>query len=644
VKRRAAVLIVGLAVLAAAVWLGWTHSAAVYDWYERVLGGGASGRHRPARPSPQAPDLPEQWTAAEPAGPFSEATSDAVLGWRWTSDDDNVHWRAALLLQPPCRVTGRAVVPAGGVLRFFALLRWIGPEPPQETVLVRCTARDATGEAVGACSRVLHLDATGPPLDRWTALVLPVTGAAGSAVTLTLETGPEDPDGPVTSLPMLAVAAHPAAPAATSGTPGPNCVIILVDTLRADRLHCYGHPLETSPHIDELAEQGTVFERVTSASSWTVPSVASLFTGTYVSTHGVPLFRTASRLPLPALAEHFRTVGARTAAVSANAFIIPAGGFGAGFDEFVTAPELTRNGTRATWVTEGAIALLRRLNGQRFFLYLHYMDPHDPYQPPPAWQVFGQTDEQRYFGEIRYCDSEIGRFLDELDALGRTRDTLVVFIADHGEAFMEHGFRHHGFTVHREEVHVPLILRYPGRIAAGRRVPSLVRSIDVHTTIADLMGLDIPRHVEGESLVPQAAARPASDRPRTGGRAASLRLGGSGSKSGTRAFSELHQRGVETAPGHCVSCEDERYKLILLLEQDRRLLYDVLRDPDEQTDLAAQQPDRAAAMERTIRQFLKERKGLQATSRPMTPAEERRLRALGYLDPGEKPRSERPKP
>ena len=572
----------------------------------RVLGRGALGALADPRLVRRGAGLPPDWSAADPAGPF-KAADEAVLGWRWANVGRGTRYRDALLLQPPCRVKGRAVVPADGILRLFLALPRTGTGTPPQTVLVHCMARDTTGREVAAASRVLSSDDAANRLGQWNEWGLAVSGPAGSTVDLTLEAGAEEPGGPTAGLPMLAVAAPPVA---ATAKPGPNCVIILVDALRPDRLHCYGFPLATSPHIDELATQGTLFERVTSACSWTVPSVASLFTGTHVSTHGMDQFCMPGRLSLPTLAEQFRHAGARTAAVSANECIIPGAGYEAGFDEFVHKFDFPRAG----WVTDEAVALLRRLSGQRFFLYLHYMDPHEKYDPPPGWTLFGYTEEQRYHGEIRYCDHEIGRLLRELDTLGHRKDTLVVFIADHGEAFMEHGFRFHGKTLHREEVQVPLILRLPERIPAERRVTTRVRSIDVTATIQDLMGLSTPRHVEGESLRPLL---------RHGHAAADRRI-----------FSELHSRRDHPQPGTYVSLIEQDHKVILRTEDSQRWLYDVSRDPEEQADLAEQQSDLAASMERTIRQFLKEKKGPQATARPMTPAEEKRLRALGYLDPG----------
>jgi len=553
---------------------------------------------------------PDEWPPVAAAGPFREAASEAVLGWRWANADSGPHWREALLLQPPCRVTGHVAVPAEGIVRLFVALTGRDGEAG-EPVRVRCTATDRNGRQVAQCSHVLRIGDKNCRSGVWQELTLEIPTAERRDVDLTLEAVAANPDAPTAGLPILAVAAPQAAPA------GPNCLIILVDTLRADHLHCYGSPFTASPNIDRLASEGTLFERAVSACSWTVPAVTSLFTGTYVSTHGMARFRMPGRLSLPTLAEQFRAAGARTAAVSANGFIVPAAGFGAGFQEFVFPVEFSigeERAPRAAWVTDRAVSLLRGLKGERFFLYLHYMDPHHPYEPPPPFAVFGDLPEKRYYGEISYCDHEIGRLLAELGALGRTSDTLVVFIADHGEAFREHRFLYHGNTLHREEVHVPLILRYPGHIPAGRRVRSLVPTIDATATILDLMDLAVPRHVEGESLRPLFRDAPgASDRA---------------------AFSELHEREALGPPGNFVSLDTGGHKLILRLDDGRRWLYDTRRDRQERTNVAGQQRDLAASMEQEIRRFLKMRKDVRVPDRLLTPAEEKRLRALGYLAPG----------
>jgi len=556
----------------------------------------------------------QEGAPAEPAGLFERVSSEAVVGWHWVRSWPNPCWREALIVQPSCRITGRASLSPDGRLQVFVALPNQRFDANARAVRVHCTAADATGTTVAQSSVVLRVPARDGQPRPWQELALHVSAEAGPEVDVVLEVRADGGDVPGARLPVVAVAGWPVGPPPASARPGPNCIVILVDALRPDRLHCYGFPLETSPHIDQLANQGTLFEWAVATSSCTIPTVASLFTGTYVATHGMRQFQLPGRLALPTLAEHCREAGVRTAAVSANPLILPGSGYGAGFDEFLGSSDYDPwTAPHGDWVTDHAIALMRRLNGQQFFLYLHYMDAHQPYKPPEGWDVFGQSYPELYLGEIRYCDSQIGRLLGELDALGRTDDTLIVLIADHGEGFWEHGCNEHGATLHGEEVHVPLILRLPGHVPAGRRVPALVRSIDVHATIAALMGFAVPRHAEGETLTPFFHDDTAGDR---------------------EAFGELYQR--EGPPQHrrWASFNDGRYKLILRLGDGRRQLYDLDRDPEEQTNLAERNPDLAAAMAHRITEFLRVRQRVSAPDRPPTPEEKRRLQALGYLTPG----------
>jgi len=510
-------------------------------------------------------------------------------------------------------VTARlAALPEGPVRLFLAL-------PAQETaaagpaVDVTVTLHDGTGADAAVGRLTIDRASITAKQPAWQEVVLAPAADAGPATEIVLEAAVAGSADAADRPPLLAVSV----PRPRPESAGPSCLFILVDALRADRLHCYGFEAETSPRLDRLAAEGTLFERVESGCPWTVPSVATLFTGAPVASHGMSGFQVPGRLGLSTMAEAFRQAGARTAAVSANTLVYPGAGFGAGFDVFLGSHEFERT-PRGDWVTDHAIRLLREFGDKRFFLYAHYMDVHGPYDPPPKWATFGWTFEERYLGEIGYCDHEIGRLLDALAALGRTDDTLVVFIADHGEAFGEHGFSEHGNTVHPEEIHVPLILRFPGTVPAGRRVPALVPSAAAHTTIRELVGLEIPRHVEAESLTPFLEADGAgADRP---------------------AFSELYWRlGVREGVCPQVGLHDGRYKCILHLPpSDRTLLYDVRRDPGERTDLSAAQPEVSKAMAETIRRFIRERKGsVLKTDQPLSEAAERRLRALGYLAPGD---------
>jgi len=581
VRRRAAwtgVLIVGLASFPTA-WLGMKALRPEAD---------EAGRW-PSRPSPVG-RLPEEWAVAEPAGIFRETTSEAVLGWRWANVGRDEWWREALLLKVPCDLTAKTILPADGRLRLLvALPRQFRTEA--HSGRVRCTVTANVGSRPARYSALLDTDDTKTGADVWHEVILEIPGAGGSEASVTLKATPDDAQEALGDGPILAVATRRVPARAANSPSGPNCLIILVDALRADRLHCYGYPLATSPHIDRIAAEGLLFERVRNSCSWTLPAVASLFTGTYVSTHKMAGFRLPAHLSLPTLAEQFREAGIRTAAVSSNAFIVPDSGFGVGFDEFVFPERFCHEiggDEPADWVTDRSIALLRRFKGQRSFIYLHYMDPHKPYGPPPGWTQYGHTEEQRYVGEIRYCDNEIGRLLDELDTLGLARDTLVVFIGGHGEAFFDHGHNKHGDTLHH-----------------------------AYATMVDLMGLPVAGHVEGEPLLPLAV----------GPQGGTARL----------AFSELHEVPGMAVEGTWVSVESERYKLILHLTDGERRLYDVQRDPDEQIDVAARKPDVADSLERAIRDFLSERGSVRAAQRPITAAERRRLVDRGHLEPEVKP-------
>lgn len=559
VRKRIA--LVGVPALSAACWLGY-----VFAW-----------------PRPPAPPEPARfryhsWGYAEPTGPLAAAASDRALGWRWVCA--GLQWREALLVAPPCRVTVSPVARSGNVVRLFAALpeQILGPDA--RSVRIRSRLVDADGRVAAEDVRdllvsLVHFDAR-----QWDEISLPIPEKPPQDLRLIVEAEAVDPADGEAPMPVLALAAERSA----VPEPGPNCIMIVVNVLRADRLSCYGFPQPTSPHIDRLAAGGTLFEQVESASSWTIPAIGSLLTGTFVATHGMLDLVQPARLPLPSLPDLCRRKGIRTVAVSAQLHVTPNTGFGRGFDHFIGSSTLKGaylpDGAS---VTDEAIKALRRLKGRRFFLYLHYADPHGEYLPHPEFARFGWTEEGRYLGEIAFCDRQIGRLLDELDTLGLRRETLIVFVGDHGEAFTEHGFRGHGHTLHAEETRVPLILSYPRVVPAGRRVGSRVRSIDVLPTVAGVMGLDVPARVEGASLLPLFdAGADTADR---------------------RAFSEIGREIADPTPRQ-VSLLDGPYKLILNLHTHRRRLYDVKRDPAERQDLAPERPEIATSMEREIRRFL----------------------------------------
>jgi arylsulfatase A-like enzyme len=340
---------------------------------------------------------------------------------------------------------------------------------------------------------------------------------------------------------------HAAAPAGIP--PGlesaPNVILIGVDTLRADRLSSYGYTASKTPAIDSLAADGVRFAEMTAQASWTKPSFATILTGLYPSSHTA--VGKSDRLPqaVTTLAEAMAAGGYHTGGIVDNVSISPAFGFEQGFADYVylspdylfgaeeSASQLgLYQGLRRVWaratggrvyvrsfyqeagvVNREAISWLEANKGTRFFLFLHYMDPHDPYfehpyngrgyaragnqNPDPA---LAPTFSRLYDGEVSYLDQHLGELFTWLKTQGLYDDSLVVLTSDHGEEFQEHGGWWHGQTLYQEQIAVPLIVKYPGGARAGTVVDELARSLDVAPTILDAAGLPAPETMQGRSL------------------------------------------------------------------------------------------------------------------------------------------------
>lgn len=306
-----------------------------------------------------------------------------------------------------------------------------------------------------------------------------------------------------------------------------DVLLVVVDTLRADHLGCYGYALPTSPVVDRLADEGALFERVVSASAFTGPSVASILTGRYPRFHSFGVAN-GNFLLAPeevTLAEQFREAGYRTAAVVCNPVLPRRLGFDQGFEEYdhrMKQREQVRRAREriAAPATTAAIEWLEGVGpDEAFFLWLHYMDPHGPYTPPPELEAafapaeagpallpppdeganngrgfvpwYQAVSEEhhlneyvgRYDGEIAYMDRELGRLLDALRAMGRYEETLIVFTSDHGEALGEDGYYFcHGQHTTPDQSFVPMVVKHP-LIPAGARVTSPVSHVDVYRTL-----------------------------------------------------------------------------------------------------------------------------------------------------------------
>ena len=296
-------------------------------------------------------------------------------------------------------------------------------------------------------------------------------------------------------------------------TPGaaarrPNVLVYVVDTLRADHLGVYGYDRSTSPALDRWSAGGVVFERAYAPTSWTKPSIVSLLTGLDAISHGVEDRLDVIPGDLRLLSERLKTAGYSTFGAVTNPNVLPEWGFARGYDVYEDL-DSAGHGTRADVVSDffaGRIDELARR--QPFFAYLHVIDPHAPYDPPPPFDerfprspAFpAKQSVGRYDGEVAFVDAQFERILDSLRSHGLEDDTMVVFVADHGEELFDHGGFGHGAHLYEEVVRVPLVIRFPKGAHAGTRIGALVSLIDVMPTILRVAGEPAPQDVDGRDL------------------------------------------------------------------------------------------------------------------------------------------------
>ncbi|OGL41542.1 MAG: hypothetical protein A3C43_00125 [Candidatus Schekmanbacteria bacterium RIFCSPHIGHO2_02_FULL_38_11] len=325
-----------------------------------------------------------------------------------------------------------------------------------------------------------------------------------------------------------------------------NVILILIDTLRADHLSCYGYGQNTSPNIDKLAKEGVLFTNSFSQASWTKSSVASLFTSLYPTQHNTNTFEDILPDRATTIAEILKSYNYTTAAFIANPIVGKPFNFQQGFDLYIdefTKDKiyysvlrnsfiggivmsisrnrfLTQDIVNADILNSTIVPWLRNNKDKKFFLYLHYKDPHSPYKPPDFFykkyvkgidpEVYkgndrfdiNRTEMALYDGEIEFTDLNIGELLKTVDELNLTKNTLVILLSDHGEAFLEHGNKEHGFTLYQEEIFVPLIMRLPGYIPVNRKVVYQVCTIDILPTILNILNIQYKGPIEGKSLLP----------------------------------------------------------------------------------------------------------------------------------------------
>jgi arylsulfatase A-like enzyme/tetratricopeptide (TPR) repeat protein len=390
---------------------------------------------------------------------------------------------------------------------------------------------------------------------------------------------------------------------------------VTLDTVRADHLGCYGDRAARTPVVDALAARGARFETAVAHSPITGPSHASILTGLTPLRHGV---RNNSDYVLPpgvpTLPDALGRAGWRTAAFVSGFPLERRFGYDRGFETYDAAFPRGNDPRRAPYVERPAgmttHAALRWLDDRAsspdpWFLWVHYYDPHSPYEPPAEYAV--ALAGRPYDGEIAFVDAQLGRLLQRLEERGLTGRTLVVVTADHGESLGEHGEATHGMFVYDSTLRVPWIVAGPG-VPSGR-VPTVVaRSIDVAPTVLDYAGQPPAEAMEGRSLRPAIDGRPMSDEPAY---AESL-------------FASLHLR---WAPLY--AWRTSRWKLV---DAPRPELFDLQADPGERRDRAGEEPARVEALRRPLRAALRAPTPDATATVDAESAE--RLRSLGYLGGG----------
>jgi arylsulfatase len=413
----------------------------------------------------------------------------------------------------------------------------------------------------------------------------------------------------------------------------------VIDTLRASRLGCYGYAKPTSPTLDRLAREGVRFERAFAPGIPTTPAHTTMFTGLHPLTHNIVCHGGQADLDrkTPVLPELLQRAGYTTAAVD-NLFNIKPW-LARGYEFYINPASRHRLKLLVSCeeVNARAIPWIRAHASEKFFLFLHYWEPHTPYLPPeryrtyydsgrnpfspefssfapikrqPFWDMFHDTWFNKlgpvtdadyiaslYDAEIRHVDDGVAAILDTLDELRLAEDTLVILTGDHGESMYQHDifFDHHG--LYDDVVHVPLLMRSPGRIPAGRTAAPMVQHLDIAPTVLDAVSARPSAGMEGVSLWPLATGQ-----------------------SETGGWNKV------------VCCEStwqskwalrtDTRKLILSREQDfhnmpPRELYDLVRDPEETQNLAIQNWQEAAEMEGELEEWISA--GLEKTGRTEDP-------------------------
>jgi len=454
----------------------------------------------------------------------------------------------------------------------------------------------------------------------------------------------------------------------------PNIILITIDTLRADSLSCYGNNLIKTSNIDSLAVDGILFEKAISQSPWTTPSVASILTGLYPSTHkaGEIIWNGSEKrwgriIPsIPTMAKILSENGYLTSAIVTNLWLDKKFGFADGFTyfenldlepnteartlslfcfKFYKERKYSSFYTPANIVTNKANRFLENHGKNQIFLWIHYIDPHDSYSPPEKYKknlnyqgkllnedLKNSIDRIKagalnlnledknylkllYNAEIKFVDDEIGKLIQKLKDLDILDSSIIILTSDHGEEFWEHGFVQHGHTLFNELLHVPLIFNFNEKSGLNKKIiKEQVRLIDIFPTILDILKINYKGPAHGDNLMPLILGTNCYDRA---------------------LISEyMHYYEEKKA------LIDNSYKYIYFTESQKRELYNLQNDSAELKDIHKQLPEITSSMHNQLMKLLEDSERLSKTlskNEKIKPPElsqefRQKLKALGYIN------------
>ena len=404
-----------------------------------------------------------------------------------------------------------------------------------------------------------------------------------------------------------------------------NLFIITLDTTRADRIGAYGYLNAETPNIDGLALRGVLFKNCYASIPLTLPSHVTLFTGREPIAHGVRNNGTyVLKKEETTLAETMQAQGFKTFAVIASFTLHSKFGLSQGFEvfddslDYNIAANSIRTEIRADKVYAKFKSWFEKNHSQKIFCWVHFYDPHSPYDPPPEYK--SRFPDDFYDGEIAYMDRFVGRIIQDLTSKGILDKTLIIVAGDHGEAFGEHKEFGHGIFCYEESIQVPLIVSNPSIFKEKRRVISpRVRLTDIMPTVLELYGLDTPKTIQGKSFAP-------------------LLFGGEENHE-TQIYVEslFGKEDMGWAPLTGMILDDHKYISLPTPE-----LYDLVGDPKETTNLFEEKKNLAKKIDEKLIQYIQTHTDPESTARrALTAADRERLESLGYVSPfSEKARRE----